>query len=118
MQILIHHIYEYQKGLRNLVLHTISIDLKKVTEELLIRKGISYYLQQVSSRKINVFFGNQQCLQIITSFGNKSLSHLSDEEDFILGIMLGYDRKQQCRRYLKRKYSQSENNIPHLAIAK
>ena len=28
---------------------------------------------------------------------------LEKEEDFILGIMLGYDRLRQCERYLKRK---------------
>ncbi|MEW6094981.1 MAG: DUF2023 family protein, partial [bacterium] len=26
-------------------------------------------------------------------------------EDFILGILLGYDQIQQCQRYLKRKNS-------------
>jgi hypothetical protein len=103
MQILLHHIYEYKKGLRNLVLHTMSKNEQYLAEELLIRKGIYYIIQDVNDRKINVSFGRNQCVKIVESFGNKSLSDFSDEEDFILGIMLGYDRTQQCDRYMKRK---------------
>ncbi|MDQ1770185.1 DUF2023 family protein [Labilibaculum euxinus] len=103
MQILLHHVYEYKKGLRSLVLHTMNSKEKDKTEELLIRKGINYFLHTVNENKINVFFGKEECIQIILSFGEKSLSHFSDEEDFILGIMLGYDRTLQYERYMKRK---------------
>ncbi len=103
MQVLLHHVYEYKKGLRNLVLHTMSTNEQYKTEELLTRKGISYFMVRVNSKKINVFFGNKQCVKIIESFGDKSLSDFTVEEDFILGIMLGYDRMQQCNRYIKRK---------------
>lgn len=103
MQVLLHHIYEYKKGLRSLVLHTMSTDEQYKTEELLTRKGICCLLQHVNSKKTNVFFGKMQCVKIIRSFGKKSLSDFTDEEDFILGIMLGYDRTQQCDRYIKRK---------------
>ncbi len=103
MQILLHHIYEYKKGLRNLVLHTMSKDQQYLAEELLIRKGIYYKIQDVNTRKINVFFGKNQCVKIVESFRNKSLSDFSDEQDFMLGIMLGYDRVQQCDRYINRK---------------
>lgn len=103
MQVLLHHVYEYKKGLRSLVLHTMSTDEQYKTEELLTRKGISYFLQPVNLRKINVFFGKKQCVKIIDSFGKKSLTDFTDEEDFILGIMLGYDRTQQCERFMKRK---------------
>jgi hypothetical protein len=103
MQILLHHIYEYNKGLRSLVLHTMNVNEQFKTEELLTRKGICYFLVAVNSRKINVFFGKEYCVRIIENFGAKSLSNFTDEEDFILGIMLGYDRNQQCERYVKRK---------------
>ncbi|MPQ47113.1 DUF2023 family protein [Marinifilum sp. N1E240] len=103
MQILIHHVYEYNKGLRSLVLHTMNSNERDKTENLLKRKGISYFLQNVSANKINVFFGKDECIQIVQSFGDKSLSDFSDEQDFILGIMLGYDRSQQYDRYIKRK---------------
>ncbi len=108
MQILMHHVYEYKKGLRSLVLHTMSMKERSKTEDLLTRRGICYYLQNVGKDKINVFFGNSKCVKIIESFGHESLNDFSDEEDFILGTMLGYDRIQQCERFLKRKQSQNE----------
>ena len=107
MQILLHHIYEYKKGLRNLVLHTMSKNEQHLAEGLLNRKKIHYRIQDVNTRKINVFFGKEQCVEIVKSFSNKSLSDFSDEEDFILGIMLGYDRTQQCDRYIKRKQTRT-----------
>ncbi len=103
IQVLLHHIYEYKKGLRNLVLHTMSSSGESLAIDLLERKNICYFKQQVNERKINIFFGNEQCVKIVRSFGEKSLNHFSEEQDFILGIMLGYDRLQQCNRYVKRK---------------
>jgi hypothetical protein len=32
-----------------------------------------------------------------------SLNELSDEQDFMLGVMLGYGRLVQCDRYLQRR---------------
>lgn len=103
MQILTHHIYEYNKGLRNLVLHTMSTDEKANAKELLISRGISYCFSKVNDDKFNLFFGDEVCIQIIRSLGGKSLSDYTDEEDFMLGTMLGYDRILQCERYIKRK---------------
>lgn len=118
MQILLHHIYEFKKGLRNLVLHTMNKSEQYIAEDLLMRKGICYIIREVSKSKINVFFGKIQCVRIVESFGNKSLANISDEQDFILGIMLGYDRTQQCDRYVKRKnLSQEFINSQDLAVA-
>jgi hypothetical protein len=103
LQILMHHIYEYKKGLRQLVLHTMNSKDKFLSETLLKRKGIEYKIQIVNDNKINIFFGKKECIKIVNSFGKKRLNQFSDEEDFILGIMLGYDRSQQCDRYIKRK---------------
>nr|WP_245250069.1 DUF2023 family protein [Methanolobus bombayensis] len=103
MQVLRHHIYEYQKGLRHLILHTSTSELEKEITELLEKKNVSYHIQKASDKKINVFFGNKRCISVLKKMGNKSLSDYTPEEDFILGIMLGYDRIQQCDRYLKRK---------------
>lgn len=103
MEILTHHIYEYNKGLRSLVLQTMSMDEKPSTEEVLINKEISYCFSKVNKNKVNLFFGDEVCIKIIKSFGDKSLSNYTDEEDFMLGTMLGYDCIQQCERYAKRK---------------
>jgi Mg2+/Co2+ transporter CorC len=103
MQVLRQHIYEYQKGLRDLILHTTSSYLEDDVIRLLDKKDVSYMIQRASDNKINVFFGDRKCINILRKIGDKRLSDYTDEEDFILGIMLGYDRLQQCDRYLKRK---------------
>ncbi len=102
LQILIHHVYEYKKGIRNMVLHTMNSDDLLLAELKLKREKIPYFIQKVSPKKINVFFGRKECVDIVKSFKVKTLTSLSCEQDFILGIMLGYDRMQQCKRYTSR----------------
>ena len=60
-----HHIYEYQKGLRSLVLHTMGADSQNDVEYYLHRKHIHYHIQSVTPQKINVFFGDNRCVDII-----------------------------------------------------
>jgi len=103
MQVFVHHLYEYKKGLRNLILHTTDISNESAIIARLKKCKIEFLIQYVGTKKMNVFFGADDCVQVISNFIDKSLSDLSAEEDFILGIMLGYDRLRQCERYLKRK---------------
>lgn len=98
-----HHIYEYKKGVRNLILTTEKASSKQYIERRLISENIDYVVQDVNSEKINVYFGAKDCVEVVRTFVNKRLNELSPEEDFILGIMLGYDRIKQCERYLKLK---------------
>ncbi len=111
IQVLRHHLYEYEKGIRNLVLHTTSIHLKNEIISLLEKRNVDYLIRQTSGSKINVFFGDERCIEIIRRIGNKCLSDYTDEEDFILGIMLGYDRLQQCDRYITRKNKSNQIKI-------
>jgi len=103
MKVLCHHIYEYKKGLRNLVLHTMQASLKEEALCKLNSNKISYFVQEVTPQKINIFFGAADCIDIIKHFNKSKLSDFSPEQDFILGIMLGYGRLQQCKRYLERE---------------
>jgi len=98
-----HHIYEYQKGLRNLVLFTCHKDMLDHVNRKLSKYAIPHVIYRVGENKINVFFGDAVCIEIIEHIAKADLSSYTDEEDFILGIMLGYCRHQQCKRYLKRK---------------
>ena len=106
MQVFLHHIYEYQKGLRNLILHTLSKNLESQAVCRLEKLNIPYFVQNVSDSKINLFFGNKNCIDIIKLFGNKPLNEYSPEEDFILGIMLGYGMIPQCARYTAKRRKQ------------
>ncbi len=108
MEVFRHHIYEYRKGLRGLVLYTGKSELRHEIVKKLEEYNISYLVSNVSEDKINVFFGDPECVSIVKSFGDKPLYEFTDEEDFILGIMLGYCRKQQCKRYIKRKEQKSK----------
>lgn len=109
-RILCHHIYEYRKGLRSLVLHTMKSCECEAAEALLQRQQIDYIIQPISPCRFNVFFGDPRCVKIVELFDITQLTHLSDEQDFILGIMLGYSRTAQYERYLHRKASPTTPN--------
>ncbi|MGI6718215.1 MAG: DUF2023 family protein [Bacteroidales bacterium] len=96
-----HHIYEYKKGVRKLVLCTTDITCANLVIEKLKVNKINYLLQKVSNNKVNLFFGDKYCLRVIKPLLNKKLNQFSAEEDFILGIMLGYDLTEQCKRLIK-----------------
>lgn len=103
MQVLGHHIYEYQKGLRHLVLHTMHEKDRALAEIKLSRYDVDYVVVPVTETKINIFFGKKECVDVVRTFCNKPLNKLTAEQDFILGIMLGYDRLEQCKRFIQRK---------------
>ena len=102
MTIFCHHIYEYKKGLRNLVLHTMPGTTRASVETKLKQRGIAYQIYTLRNGNINVFFGADECVAVVRAIGKPCLSDYTPEEDFILGTMLGYDRRLQCRRYLER----------------
>lgn len=96
-----HHIYEYKKGIRNLILTTEKAGYRDHIETRLTHENIDYVVQEVNTDKINVFFGAKDAVDVVRTFVTKRLNELTPEQDFILGIMLGYDRLKQCGRYLK-----------------
>ena len=101
MQILKHHVYEYKKGIRNMVLHTMRKAEKEKVIHFLKTKEVHFRIFEVNETKINIFFGKPDCVKIVKTFQVESLNKLTPEQDFILGIMLGYSREQQYTRYLK-----------------
>ena len=91
----------HKKGLRNLILTTEKEANRKIITDRLEREKISYLIQNVDNAKINVFFGNPNAINVIKSFNQPKLNEYTPEQDFILGTLLGYDKIQQCQRYLK-----------------
>lgn len=108
MEVFNHHIYEYEKGLRNLILHTARLEEKDTLEVKLKKRKIPYYIQGIGKGKINVFFGHKLCINVVKNINKAKLNEYSVEEDFILGTMLGYGRLQQCERFLTRKENIAE----------
>lgn len=103
MEVFNHHIYEYKKGLRRMVLYTTKADEIFAIERKLKSNNINYFLTYPKEKNVNVFFGDSKCIEVIKSFNPQNLAQLSLEEDFILGAVLGYDIKLQCERFLERK---------------
>lgn len=103
MKVLMNHIYEYKKGVRQMVLFTFNKRYEDYATARLKRQNISYILQPVGNDRINLFFGRKQCLEAIRLMVTRPLSQLTPEEDFILGAMLGYDICAQCERYCERR---------------
>lgn len=103
MEVFLHHIYEYQKGIRNLILHTTEKENIDFIKNKLNAENISFIIYPLGCNRINVFFGAKECVEVIKNIDKPSLTTYTPEEDFMLGIMLGYDRRRQCERYLKFK---------------
>lgn len=103
IRIFLNHIYEFKKGVRNMVLYTMNKRYEEFAIRRLESQKIGYLKQEVSPNKINLFFGKKECLNAIRLFVNRPLNQLTPEEDFILGTMLGYDICQQCKRFCGKK---------------
>jgi len=97
-----HHIYEYKKGIRHLILTTEKAKHRDTIETRLEHENIPYVIREVGENSINVFFGDESCVNVVKTFDSR-LNKLTPEQDFLLGIMLGYDRVKQCDRYLRMK---------------
>lgn len=102
LKVFSHHIYEFKKGIRSLVLTTEKSKYKDKIAKRLERENIDYVIHDVNETKINVYFGEKPCVDVIKTF-NPELSKTSPEQDFILGILLGYDKVKQCIRYMGMK---------------
>lgn len=99
MKVFLHQLYEYRKGVRPIALCTLPEQCREFVCKKLDNDGVAYIIRCVSSEKINLFFGDKSCLEVLKLFGDKPLNQFSAEEDFILGTMLGYSINEQCRRY-------------------
>ncbi len=102
LRVFYHHIYEFKKGIRNLILTTEKAIYREPIERRLQSEGIDYIIHDIDKNKINVYFGAKQCVEVVKTF-NPRLNELTPEQDFMLGIMLGYDRVKQCERFLEYK---------------
>jgi hypothetical protein len=105
MTVLGHQCYEIKKGVRHLALLTTSAEEAAEIARSLHAKGLAFFIRYFGEGRANIFFGLPDCVAVAQAIIKGNLYDLSDEEDFILGALLGYDCRQQCRRYLRRKAS-------------
>lgn len=107
-----HHVYEYSRGVRALFLMTISSRELALVIGKLEAQGIHHFVQDVSPVKVNLFFGRPAFVAVARAFVTRPLNALTAEEDFMLGTLLGYDREQQCRRFLARSGRSMPEELP------
>lgn len=103
MKVFLNHIYEFKKGVRQMVLYTMNKRNLDFAEKRLRNQRINYVIQSVDGERINLFFGKDECINAIRMIVTRPLNQLTPEEDFILGAMLGYDICGQCIRYCSKK---------------
>ena len=77
MEVFIHHIYEYQKGIRNLILHTTDKKDLKLIKEKLNSANIDYIIYPLGKQRINIFFGAKECVEVIKNINKLKLNLLS-----------------------------------------
>ncbi len=103
MKVVMHLIYEFKKGIRRLALCTLP---PMIADAIIVRlKGqdIKHVTQQLKNGNVNLFFGEDACIEAVSCFIHKPLNMLTPEEDFMLGAMLGYDIVRQSQRFCERK---------------
>lgn len=93
-------IYEYKKGMRDLAIYTCKIEHLEQYKTILNLTDTPFKIQKLAQDKCNIFFGNKKCLEILNNFSSQNLDKITPQEDFILGIMLGYSRNEQYTRLL------------------
>lgn len=102
LKIFHHHLYELAKGLRPLAMMTLTSDEADAVVAELVGAATPHHVQRACRSKVNVVFGRPSAVATARRLLERRLCDLTDEQDFILGILLGYDREQQCLRYLAR----------------
>lgn len=103
LKVLMNHIYELRKGVRQMVLFTCHKRYEQFARQRLEHMGIPYLIQPAGRQNLNLYFGRAECLDAIRLIVTRPLNELTPEEDFILGAVLGYDICAQCQRFCKRK---------------
>lgn len=99
LKVFSHQLYECRKGVRSVALATLPIDCLEVAQRKLDTAELAYFVCPLNDDKLNLFFGQAECIDVVKLFCHKPLHTLSAEEDFMLGAILGYSICEQCNRY-------------------
>ena len=79
IRIFLNHIYEFKKGVRNMVLYTMSREHEEFAIRRLKNQKISYMIQEVGTNKINLFFGKPECMEAMRHIIIRPLNQLTAE---------------------------------------
>ena len=68
IRIFLNHVYEFKKGVRNMVLYTMNKEHEAFAIRRLERQNISYLIQEVNANKINLFFFKNALIIFISGY--------------------------------------------------
>ena len=68
LKVFLNHVYEYKKGVRNMVLYTTNKKYEEFAVSRLNSQNIDYCIQPIGCNKINLFFGRRECIDSIHDF--------------------------------------------------
>lgn len=88
--VLIHMLYELDKGIRYLALITVESENVDIFLQIISQRGYSMFMQRLT-HNTNIYFGSEATINVIKIIADKKLSETTPEEDFIIGACLGYD---------------------------
>ena len=63
LKVFLNHVYEYKKGVRNMVLYTTNKKYEEFAVSRLNSQNIDYCIQPIGCNKINLFFGRRECIE-------------------------------------------------------
>lgn len=99
------YIYEIKKGTKPCALITLDKNRLEFAIKKIEKASLFYFVQcpknSAQTQKINLFFGGSEIIKVIENIITSDLDKLCREHDFMLGILLGYDIKKQCERFLE-----------------
>lgn len=70
LKVFLNHIYEYKKGVRQMVLYTTNRKYEAFAVNRLKSQRIKFVIQPVDEERINLFFGKAECINAIRADGN------------------------------------------------
>ena len=77
LKVFLNHVYEYKKGVRNMVLYTTNKKYEEFAVSRLNSQNIDYCIQPIGCNKINLFFGRRECIEVIQSMTSRPLNDLA-----------------------------------------
>ena len=71
LKVLMNHIYEFRKGVRQMVLFTCHKRYEAFARQRLEHMGIPYLVQPAGKQNLNLYFGRSECLDAIRLIVNR-----------------------------------------------
>ena len=95
MKLFLHQIYEFQKGVRSLVLCTMCRTCASLLSERLERLGIAYRIQSVTDSKVNLYFAQLSLTRFLENL-EKNRTNFSDSIATLAEAQVRFFRGVTC----------------------